>query len=133
MKRILSLIVLLVCLLIPAHGMAATQSDDPMILEFTAEKVWTDKGDLCLRGTFFNKRDDLTVTKLDDMAVTILFTGKDGRQYEVSRRPTRYPMVKIPAGGRKKVTLNLGPFDGEWERWVVSSTCVFTYIGGSRW
>ncbi|MDY6083795.1 MAG: hypothetical protein SPI25_00840 [Dialister sp.] len=133
MRRILCWFILLAGLFIPMQGVAANQSDDRMILDFTAEKVWVNKGDLCIRGTFCNKRGDLTVTKLDDMTVTILFTGKDGRQYEIERKPVRYPLLRLPANGRKKVTLNLGPFDGEWERWVVSSTCVFTYIGGSRW
>lgn len=45
---------------------AAEHSADTMILDWRTEKVWMEHGELCVRGTFYNRRSDLTVTKLDE-------------------------------------------------------------------
>ena len=64
---------------------AAEHSADTMILDWRTEKVWMEHGELCVRGTFYNRRSDLTVTKLDEMILQITFTGTDGKicQYEI--------------------------------------------------
>jgi len=75
-------------------------------------------GELCVRGTFYNRRSDLTVTKLDEMILQITFTGTDGKTFQFIGHPKRLPMLKLPANGSKKVTFNFGPFSGEWKDWA---------------
>ena len=134
MKKVLLLFFLAVsCLLAPAGAEASEMSSDTMILDYSAQKVWLDKGNLCVRGTFYNKRGDLTVTKLNELTMTITFTGTDGHIFQFTGRPEKYPMLKIPANGSKTVTFNFGPFTGEWKSWTVSEQYIFTYINGARW
>ena len=94
---------------------------------------WMEHGELCVRGTFYNRRSDLTVTKLDEMILQITFTGTDGKTFQFIGRPKRLPMLKLPANGSKKVTFNFGPFAGEWKDWVTKEDYSFSYINGSRW
>lgn len=121
------------CFLPFAHASAATQSDDTMILDWRSEKVWLDKGNLCVRGTFTNKRSDLTITKLNDIELTITFDKSDGSRETFIGKPAKLPMLKIPAGGSKTVTLNLGSYEGKWTNWNTEEYYVFTYINGVRW
>ena len=90
-------------------------------------------GELCVRGTFYNRRSDLTVTKLDEMILQITFTGTDGKTFQFIGHPKRLPMLKLPANGSKKVTFNFGPFSGEWKDWATKEDYSFSYINGSRW
>ena len=87
----------------------------------------------CVRGTFYNRRSDLTVTKLDEMILQITFTGTDGKTFQFIGHPKRLPMLKLPANGSKKVTFNFGPFSGEWKDWATKEDYSFSYINGSRW
>lgn len=112
---------------------AAVISTDTMILDWSSNKIWIDGGDLCVRGTFTNKRDDLTITKLNDMDMTITFTRSDGTKYQYQGKPVKMPMLKLKAGGSKTVTLNFGPFEGDWKDWVTTENYIFTYINGARW
>ena len=121
------------CFLPFAHASAATQSSDMMILEWRAEKAWIDKGDLCLRGTFTNKRKDLSITKIDQFVTEITFTRADGSKYQYVAMPTKMPLVKISAGGARTVTFNLGHFEDTWKDWVATEDYTFTYITGKRW
>ena len=51
-KWFLAILLLLTSCLIPAFtASAATQSSDTMIMEWTAQRVWIDKGELLMRGT----------------------------------------------------------------------------------
>lgn len=84
-------------------------------------------------GTFYNRRSDLTVTKLDEMILQITFTGTDGKTFQFIGHPKRLPMLKLPANGSKKVTFNFGPFSGEWKDWATKEDYSFSYINGSRW
>lgn len=132
-KWILVLLMGLFCLIPAMYSSAAMQSSDSMILDWKAQKVWVDKGDLCVRGTFTNKRDDLSITKLNDFTIRINFTREDGTQYQFIGKAQKIPMVKLAAGKSRTVTMNFGPFDGEWKSWVSTEDYVFTYIYGSRW
>ncbi len=126
-------LVLLACLfpLCPSH--AASQSSDTMILEWRAEKVWVDKGNLCLRGTFTNRRSDLSITKVNDFVTKITFTREDGSKYQFVGTPAKMPLMKISANGSRTVTLNLGAFGDTWKDWVATEEYTFTYITGKRW
>ncbi|WP_296955723.1 hypothetical protein [uncultured Dialister sp.] len=132
-KWILAIVLGILCLVVPTMASAAEISSDDMIMEFSANKVWIDKGNLCVKGTFYNKRNDLTITKLNDMVLYITLKQKDGTESVVTKKPVKKPMLKIRAGGSKSTTLNLGPFEGTWDSWVVNSDCVFTYINGASW
>lgn len=116
-KWFLAVIAILAFFFIPAVAHAAEHSSDTMILDWSTSKVWLDKGNLCVRGTFYNKRSDLTITKLDDMSMRITFTKADGTKEVFTGKPQKLPMLKIPAGGSKTVTLNFGPYDGTWSSW----------------
>lgn len=133
MRMYVLAVALLVLAFCPAGVSAAEVSSDKMLLDWQTSKVWLSNGELCVAGTFTNKRDDLTVTKLNDFHVKIFFTKEDGSAYQFEGRPIKLPMCKIPASGTKKLTLNFGKFDGQWKSWVTSQTYVFTYINGSRW
>ena len=104
---------------------------DDLVLAYG--KVWMEHGELCVRGTFYNRRSDLTVTKLDEMILQITFTGTDGKTFQFIGHPKRLPMLKLPANGSKKVTFNFGPFSGEWKDWATKEDYSFSYINGSRW
>lgn len=84
-------------------------------------------------GNIYNRRSDLTVTKLDEMILQITFTGTDGKTFQFIGHPKRLPMLKLPANGSKKVTFNFGPFSGEWKDWTTKEDYSFSYINGSRW
>ena len=120
--------------LIPlAKGTAAEISDDPMILEWTTTKVWLSGGELCVSGTFENRRDDITVTALNDFTMQITFTRADGTTYQFIGTPKRLPMCKVPAGETKRLTLNFGSFEGQWKTWSTEQNYAFSYINGARW
>lgn len=76
MKKICLLILMLV--VIPSFAFAAEVSSDKMILDWTTTKVWRSGDDLCVTGTFVNKRSDLKITKLNDFIMRVVFTDKDG-------------------------------------------------------
>lgn len=136
MKRwFFSLAMLLAACLIPVFGTeAATQSSDSMILEWKASKAWVDNGELLVRGTFTNKRNDLMVTKLDEFVIQVTFTKADGTKYQFVGPITKKPMLRLPAGASKTVTLNFGRFDGTWRDWVSTESYIFTYNDSSaRW
>ncbi len=129
----LGLLVLLACFWPVMHPAAAMQSSDTMILEWRAEKMWIDKGNLCLRGTFTNRRSDLAITKVNAFETRITFTRADGSKYQFIGQPTKMPLMKISANGSRTVTLNLGPFEDTWKDWVATEDYTFTYITGKRW
>ena len=124
---------LLLVLCTGGRGIAAEVSGDPMMLEWTTTKVWLSGGDLCVSGTFENRRDDITVTALNDFTMQITFTRADGTTYQFVGTPKRLPMCKVPAGETKRITLNFGPFDDRWKTWVTSEDYTFSYINGARW
>ena len=132
-KWILTLLAIFALFLIPAVADGAERSSDTMILDWSTDKVWMDHGNLCVRGTFYNKRSDLTITKLNDMSMKITFTKADGSSEVFMGKPQKLPMLKILAGGSKTVTLNFGPYQGTWARWSTEQEYDFTYINGARW
>ena len=127
----LGLLILLACFW-PVLHTAAFQSSDTMILEWRAEKVWLDKGNLCLRGTFTNKRNDLFITKLNEFETQITFTRADGSTYRFTGKPAKMPLMKISANGSRTVTFNLGSFEDSWRDWITSEEYTFTYMTGKR-
>ena len=133
-KWFLSILLLLTACLIPSFSAsAATQSSDTMIMEWTPQKVWVDKGELLMRGTFKNKRGDLSITKVNEFTTQITFTRSDGTKYQFVGTPKKMPLVKISGNGSRQVTLNLGKFDDTWKDWVATEFVTFTYIDSSRW
>ena len=134
MKKWFAVIVAVFLFLWLSPGVQAAEiSSDTMILDWSTNKVWIDHGNLCVRGTFYNKRSDLTVTKLNSMTMKIIFTKSDGSKSEFSGKPGTMPMLKIGAGGSKTVTLNFGPYEGTWSSWNTDEYYEFSYIPGSRW
>lgn len=132
MKRILLMVVMLLMLVVPS-SFAAEVSSDKMILEFESNKVWMVKDELCVSGTFTNKRSDLTIMALKEMTMKFIFTREDGSTYEYVASPVKYPLCRIPAGASKKVNLNFGKFNDTWHKWVTNQVYVFTYREGVTW
>ena len=75
MKRIIMLLTLILALMCPALA-GAEVSSDKMILDWTTSKVWVNGGDLCVTGTFVNKRNDLAITKLNEFTMRVTYTDK---------------------------------------------------------
>lgn len=132
MKKIYLLAAMLLLLLCPSFAAASEVSSDKMIMDWTTSKVWMVGENLCIRGTFVNKRSDLTVTKLNEFNVRITFTKEDGTEYQFVGQPVKLPMCKVLPSGSKALTLNFGKFDGTWKKWVTAQDFVFTYIDGAR-
>ena len=133
MKRIFMLLTLILALVCPALAGASEVSSDKMILDWTTSKVWVNGGELCVTGTFVNKRSDLTISKLNDFIMRVTYTDKNGEQKQFTGRPVKFPLCKIPARGSRKLNLNFGKFaDESVGNWVTAQTYTFTYINGAR-
>lgn len=133
MKKVFLLLTLLLALMCPALAGAAETSSDRMILDWTTSKVWVDGGDLCVTGTFVNKRSDLTITKLNDFVMRVTYIDKNGEKKQFTGRPVKFPLCKIAANGSRKLNLNFGRFaDDTVGNWVTSQMYTFTYINGAR-
>lgn len=133
MKKVFLLITLLLALTCPALAGAAEVSSDRMILDWTTSKVWVNGGDLCVTGTFVNKRSDLTITKLNDFVMRVTYTDKDGTKKQFTGRPVKLPLCKISASGSRKMNFNFGKIEAEsTNNWVTAQEYTFTYINGAR-
>ena len=133
MKRVFLLITLLLALMCPALAGAAEISSDRMILDWTTSKVWVNGGELCVTGTFVNKRSDLTITKLNDFVMRITYTDKDGQTKQFMGKPVKLPLCKINASGSRKMNFNFGKIEAEaTNNWVTAQSYTFTYINGAR-
>ena len=128
MKKYLSISVALFTIVASSFVNAAEKSSDKMILEWKPEKIWINKNELCMLGEFTNKRNDLTITRLDDFSTEITFTGSDGSSFNFVGKPKKMPFLKIEGTGSKKVTFNFGTFEGKLGKWVTSEDYVFSYI-----
>jgi hypothetical protein len=111
---------------------AAEQSSDPMVLEWTTTRVWISKGELCAAGQFVNHREDIMVTGLNAFTMEITFHRADGSSDTFVGSPKQLPLCRIPAGGTRRVTLNFGPFDGQWKSWTTQEVYTFSYINEMR-
>ena len=89
-KWLLAFAALIFSLCLSHMAFAAEHSADTMILDWRTEKVWMEHGELCVRGTFYNRRSDLTVTKLDEMILQITFTGTDGKTFQRASEKTAH-------------------------------------------
>ena len=119
-------------LLLSASVHAAEQSSDPMVLEWTTTRVWISKGELCAAGQFVNHREDIMVTGLNAFTMEITFHRADGSSDTFVGSPKQLPLCRIPAGGTRRVTLNFGPFDGQWKSWTTQEVYMFSYIDEMR-
>ena len=128
-KWVLAILLVLTACLIPAiTANAATQSSDTMILEWTPQKVWVDKGELIMQGYFYNQRSGVRITKVNRFVAKITFTRPDGSKYQYIGEPKSIPFIKLGPYGSKKVTFNFGKFDDTWKEWVADEDFIFTYI-----
>lgn len=133
MKRVFLLITLLLALMCPALAGAAEVSSDRMILDWTTSKVWVNGGELCVTGSFVNKRSDLTITKLNDFVMRVTYVDKDGTKKQFTGRPVKLPLCKINASGSRKMNFNFGKIEAEaTNNWVTAQEYTFTYINGAR-
>ena len=104
-----------------------------MILDWTTSKVWVNGGELCVTGTFVNKRNDVAITKLNEFIMRVTYTDKNGERKQFLGRPVKFPLCKIPANSSRKLNLNFGKFaDESVGNWVTAQTYTFTYINGAR-
>lgn len=129
--RIWMTMALFFLLLLPSVH-AAEQSSDPMVLEWTTTRVWISKGELCAAGQFVNHREDIMVTGLNAFTMEITFHRADGSSDTFVGSPKQLPLCRIPAGGTRRVTLNFGPFDGQWKSWTTQEVYTFSYIDEMR-
>lgn len=120
-------------LLLSASVHAAEQSSDPMVLEWTTTRVWISKGELCAAGQFVNHREDIMVTGLNAFTMEITFHRADGSSDTFVGSPKQLPLCRIPAGGTRRMTLNFGPFDGQWKSWTTQEVYTFSYVDEMRW
>ena len=132
MKRIVSLAFLVLIMVIPNLMHASEISNDKMILEWNTSKVWISRENLCVNGTMTNKRDDLTITKLNDFEIRISFTDEDGQKRIFTGKPLNLPICKIAANASRKLSFNFGKYDHSIKDWVTSQEYTFTYINGAR-
>ena len=86
MKRIFMLLTLILALMCPALA-GAEVSSDKMILDWTTSKVWVNGGELCVTGTFVNKRNDVAITKLNEFIMRVTYTDKNGERKQFLGRP----------------------------------------------
>lgn len=129
MKRIILLLVVLCCLLSASVGVAAEVSNDKMTLEWTTNKVWMVGDELCVQGTFVNKRRDVQITKLNAFAMRFVFTLADGSKVVHIAKPKSLPICKIPPNSvRSRITMNFGKYEGVWKKWVTTNECWYSYI-----
>lgn len=133
MKKLFLIIAMLLLVMCPSIGSAAETSSDRMILEWTTNKVWVNNGELCVTGTFVNKRSDLTVTKLNDFVLILNYERADGTPAQFVGKPKKLPMCKVIPKSSKRINFNFGEFTDEVKNWVTSQNYVFTYINGARW
>lgn len=134
MKRLVLVLVVLCSIFVSAIGLAAEVSDDKMTLDWTTSKVWMVGDELCVQGTFVNKRGDLSITKINEMTMRFVFTKDDGTKVEHVAKATKYPLCKIPPNGSKKLTLNFGKYaGGPWHKWLTTQDYVYSYQEGMRW
>ena len=96
-KWLLAFAALILSLCLSHMAFAAEHSADTMILDWRTEKVWMEHGELCVRGTFYNRRSDLTVTKLDEMILQITFTGTDGKTFQFIGHPKSCLLYTSPS------------------------------------
>lgn len=132
MKKIYFILTLLLVLVCPTFASAAEVSSDKMILDWNTSKVWGSGGDLCVSGTFVNKRSDLTITKLNDFVIRVTYTDENGEQKQFTGRPVKLPLCKIPARGSRKLNFNFGKFTHAVNNWVTAQEYTFSYINGAR-
>ena len=114
MKRQVCIIFLLLIMIFPTVSFAAETSSDTMILEWKTYKVWKDGENLCMSGEFENLRNDLKITRLNNFTAIITFMNNDGTSYQYIGQPEKMPMCKIAPNSKKRITFNLGKFDGNW-------------------
>ena len=132
MKRIVSLAFLVLIMVIPNLMHASEISNDKMILEWNTSKVWISGENLCVNGTMTNKRDDLTITKLNDFVIRISFTDENGQKQIFAGRPLKLPICKISANSSRKLNFNFGKYDHSIKDCITSQEYTFTYIKGAR-
>ena len=132
MRRTFLLFILVLVMSISNIMHAAEVSSDKMILEWNTSKVWISGENLCVNGTMTNKRDDLTITKLNDFVIRISFTDEDGQKRIFTGKPLKLPICKIAANASRKLSFNFGKYDHSIKDWVTSQEYTFTYINGAR-
>mgnify|MGYP007028779265 CR=1 FL=1 len=133
MKKIFVIIAMILFVMCPSVGMSAERSSDKMILEWTTNKVWVNNGELCVTGTFVNKRNDLTITKLNDFVLVLNYERADGTPAQFVGKPQKLPICKVMPLKSRKLNFNFGKFNDEVKNWVTTQNYVFTYINGARW
>lgn len=131
MKK-LSWIICVLLLMVGMLGIGATAyadelSDDKLELEYTPSKVWKSGKNLCMTGTFTNRKSTMLVVKIKSFNPNITFKKADGTTFEFNKGPIKFPLCTINPGARKTLTYNFGEFNEEWHSWVADPDYVYQY------
>ena len=133
MKKIIYALVMALALVSSSLCFAAEQSSDKMILDWKTNKVWVNDGELCVTGAFFNRRSDLTVTKLNNFVLILNYERADGTKAQFVGNPKKLPMCKVMPNQSRRLNFNFGKFKDTIKNWSTAQEYVFTYINGARW
>lgn len=128
MKKLLAIVTVVFLFVFVESAMAAETSTDKLVLTWNTEKVWMDKGNLCMQGTFRNTRSDINITALNHFVTRITFTRSDGKKEAYTCEPLQLPTCNIPAGGSRRMSFKLGAYTGgPWSKWVTEEEYLYTY------
>lgn len=104
---------------------ADEMSDNKLELVFTPTKLWKSGNNLCLTGTFHNKKANMFVVKIKSFDPNITLKKADGTEVKFHGQPIKFPFCTLKPGDKKTVTYNFGEYREEWHTWYSDPNYVY--------